>query len=90
MSVKDAVDAVRMNRYGVRDAIDHPLAQPANARAAEPTIGEATQMIFASEDLFRGIRMISEAELAAWLNAEPRLERRRVIQALLGCRKAMR
>lgn len=73
-------------------ALSHPLAEPKpDAKRAEPpTIGEATTMIFASEDLFRGIRTMSHSELERWHRSETDLGRLQIISALIGCRRAMR
>lgn len=73
--------------------LSHPLAQPRSPKAekaAPPSIGEASQMIFASEDVFRAIRMLSLAELVQWLESERRPERQRLINAVIGVRQAMR
>ena len=68
----------------------HPLAQPKREDARPPSMGEATVMILASEDLFRGIREVRRQELETWLRSETRPERLRLIAAMLDCRSAMR
>lgn len=75
------------------DLRQHPLAQPRSRqseKAPPPSIGEATTMIFASEDIFRAIRMLSQSELVQWLESETRPERQRLISAALSARRAMR
>lgn len=75
----------------IRRVLQHPLAEKEQPpRGGPPTMSEATIMTFASEDLFRGISMTSLAELESWLRQEPDQVRARLIDAMIGCRRAMR
>lgn len=56
----------------------------------QSTLGQVTQMSFASDDLFRAIRMMSSEELIRWYGSETRLERLRILEALIGVRGAMK